>query len=450
MDREIAKMGLSVRNAVAALAFVICASSQSTQAAQFRVLPDFSPERAVNRSQCALFVEGQFEPGDNERLKTTLGERHGGKGTPLFACLHSGGGNFSEAIEIAKTFIDRQIATIIPPNATCLSACAIVFMSGLTSSTSGAEFSRHMHVTSKLGFHAPAPRLAPGANFDGDDLQAAYADAIDAIGRDLLSLARYRNRAWSTTLIKPTLINEMMTVHGNNFFYIDTVGKAAEFGIQLDGVPLSAKAFGIDDARAACKNAVAHVADSALGDWFAEIGVEKIGTVIESDRKEYAIDVQRQRYIYCTIASWGGGDGQFPQLNIKVNTSSAEHNVFMDGYFVLPGETPLVSLAHPNFDAAKFAKPTWCQSVTLVSEATICGSRDLTKLEDKLVAAYAKRLSTSSPNQKKRWQDSQKVWLRTRDACDKDYVCLHMAYVDRIAQIKYPPQPYDLDAALPQ
>lgn len=413
----------------ALLLIVVVAGTCASHAATFKILSD----DLINGNECHLSVEGAIEPTDNDRLKTALGDLYGGKGSPIIACLDSAGGNFSEAIEIAKTFIDRMVKTRILPNKSCLSACAIVFMSGMTYSTGGGEFARSMHVTSRLGFHAPIPELVAGKNFDGDDLQAAYAAAIEAVGRQLLSLARHRGRASSTTLMKPTLLNEMMIAHGKDFFYIDTIRKAAEFGIELDGVP-ELTSFQIDDAMDACENAIAYAADSSLADLFGG-RLEKIEKKVEPNRTEYNITTHSGHGTYCNVARWRNEWNNHVRLNIKVNTGSDDNNVYLAEIFMLPGETPLKLLAVPGYKWTMAIMPAWCSKPARPSEVTICNSRNLLRLDAHIERTYRDKMLTAPIDKKSEWKLSQRSWLTVRDDCRDDYACLYSSYHSRLGEL---------------
>jgi hypothetical protein len=99
-----------------------------------------------------------------------------------------------------------------------LSAYAIIFMSGMRYTTSTFEKSRIIHPTAILGFHAPTVSIA-GGKFDAADLEEAYGKAIDQVDRQLIDLARFRGHSWTNPMIKPTLVNEMMSRRGNFFLH---------------------------------------------------------------------------------------------------------------------------------------------------------------------------------------------------------------------------------------
>jgi uncharacterized protein YecT (DUF1311 family) len=409
---------------------VAVAGPWPSYAASFRLIS----EPSDNLNECHLLVKGAIEIGDNDRLSTALGEREGGKGTPIIACLDSTGGNFSEAIEIGKTFIRRAVKTKILADESCLSACAIVFMTGMTYSTMGGQVGRSMHVTSRLGFHAPTPELIAGQTFDGDDLQAAYAAAIEAVGRELLSIAQHRGRASSITLIKPTLLNEMLIVRGGDFFYIDTIRKAAEFGIELDGVP-ERTVFQIDDAMDACENAIAYAEDSSLADLFFRGRLDKIEKKIEQNRTEYNITVHHGYGTYCNVTRWRKEWDDSMGLKIQVNTGSNDNNVYLPGIFLLPGDTPLKALAAQDYQGPSYDGATWCSKSKRPSESAICNSRNLRKFDAHIEKAYQDKMSDASGEKRAEWKASQIDWLKERNKCAGDYACLYKAYRSRLDEL---------------
>lgn len=392
--------------------------------ATFKLLPE-TTETPV---ECDLSVEGLIEPGDSDRLKELMGDRSGGKGNPIVACLNSDGGNFAEAIDIAQTFIERAVVTNIRANQSCLSACAVMFMAGMSHSTGGSEIDRRMHVSSRLGFHAPAPMLATGASFDGDDLQASYAAAIEAVGRKLLTLARQRGRRWYNPLIKPSLINEMLIARGKDFFHIDTVRKAAEFEITLDGAP-HYDSFLIDDAKSACENGIAQVSDSALADWFFQNSIEAIKEKLDDGNRQYIIDIRPNQSIYCSVT-------KFPEsLSITVNTSAGDMGIIAPWYFALPGDTKIATLAQPGYRGPIFERPNWCLEPKQPAEKTICASRDLLKHDRTIEALYRKRSGSALREEKEKLLQSQRTWLKNRNGCKADYVCLNAIYLERSREL---------------
>lgn len=233
------------------------------------VAAEFS-SRFIDEYRGTIFVRGEILHDDHKKLLYELGERYGDKGSPIHINLNSKGGNFQEAIKISKILLERQLSTRLESGADCLSACAIVFMAGTRLTTIGSQLAREMHPSARLGFHAPTLEIRGQA-----DVTEPFNEAVDAIGGDLLSIARFRGRQWTNTLIKSELVNEMMLRRGRNYFFIDTVRKAAEFEIDLfdaNGPPVLDR--GVQDV---CANVLAIKTSSAVADdgWFGAVEVKR-------------------------------------------------------------------------------------------------------------------------------------------------------------------------------
>ena len=215
--------------------------------------------------QCPVSLTGTIEVGDAAKLLALLGDNRTQKGMPITFCLDSTGGNFEEGLKIAEISWERNLSTLVLPDKQCLSACAIVFMTGTELSTGGVGLARTMHSTSKIGFHAPSIVVA-GGEFDADDLDAAYSAAVDGVGKRLLGIAKLRGRTWANPLIKGELVNEMMKRRGSDFYYIDTVRKAIEFEISVADATGPSK-LSKASMKSGCENVAAYYAGSAMGDW---------------------------------------------------------------------------------------------------------------------------------------------------------------------------------------
>jgi hypothetical protein len=79
-----------------------------------------------------LLLEGPIVAGDGERLRESLNDaiaKHPDHRMRIVG-LDSPGGLLSEALAMAKIVHARGLATIVPKNATCVSACVLVFAAG--------------------------------------------------------------------------------------------------------------------------------------------------------------------------------------------------------------------------------------------------------------------------------------------------------------------------------
>jgi hypothetical protein len=154
-------------------------------------------------------------------------------------CLRSDGGDFNEALAIIDAM--GGMPTVVPERARCLSACGIIFLGGQyrwsNSSGGGITPFRVMHVTAQLGFHAPYfaaqfPRVVPF-----EIAEQAFRSALGILIELNTRLARITSFEATESFPRDLLIRMLSTFGQNNFYYIDTVGKAGQYDIRLAGVP---------------------------------------------------------------------------------------------------------------------------------------------------------------------------------------------------------------------
>lgn len=133
-------------------------------------------------SNCNVELRGEISRGDLEILKTTFSDFDGLGYNHYTICLDSPGGNYLESIKIADWISDNGIGTVLPKGAECLSACAIIFMSGSlnTESDIGIINARYMHPQARLGFHAPYI-LLDNRSYDASEVEKAFTIASTVI-----------------------------------------------------------------------------------------------------------------------------------------------------------------------------------------------------------------------------------------------------------------------------
>lgn len=246
---------LQSQKTIALLSFILALAAIPTSARSGEFF--WAPHAEYPETLGTVSLNGQIEKGDLQRLTATIGDKSSQTGMPLLFKLDSPGGNFEEALLIARFVREQFLATRVEKGAQCLSACALIFMAGSSFNNSFSSKDRVLHVDAKLGFHAPT-LVATGGTFDSSDLESAYDTALEQLGQTLMAIARYQDESWANPLIKPSLINEMMLRHGANFYFIDTIGKAAEFEIDLDlgGKIIRASQAGLLNA---CRNTIANI-----------------------------------------------------------------------------------------------------------------------------------------------------------------------------------------------
>ncbi|MDA7430765.1 hypothetical protein PGB28_20075 [Primorskyibacter aestuariivivens] len=191
--------------------------------------------------QCQLRMSGPIVPGDAEALRARLDAYYfdDGETSDQFLCVASPGGSFSEAIKLGKILIKEGIGTRIEAGQSCLSACAVAFMMGskffYEGVGDGQNANRHMHVTSRLGFHRPELKLAQEGVFDTAAVEQSFDVAIQAT----LEFVRVANEGSGiSTMVPPDLIEAMFEHKGEDFYFVETTGQTARWDIKVDGLNL--------------------------------------------------------------------------------------------------------------------------------------------------------------------------------------------------------------------
>ncbi|MEM7464632.1 MAG: hypothetical protein AAF362_18335 [Pseudomonadota bacterium] len=154
---------------------------------------------------------------------------------PPILSLNSEGGSLSEAIEIVEfiTSLYPGLVTLVDSDATCLSACAVVFMAGWSQvEECPFERTRIVSLPGSVGFHAPFVDLI-SMDTSSDELpvelalelaQSAYRGANTVIA----AILEDEPSSWPTSLLA-----EMLLAGSEDAVWIDTVDMAAESDIQI-------------------------------------------------------------------------------------------------------------------------------------------------------------------------------------------------------------------------
>jgi len=222
-----------------------CISGCSVMAGLFAVVSFGAYSRAaevhiLESEKCDIRLTGPISSGDRVRVQAGLQEakrRKDGVDPGEFVrntvvCLSSPGGSYDEGLKLAQYFIDQAVQTYVEEGASCYSACAIAFMGGTENHYESVHMpSRNLHIGGVLGFHAPYLKL-PSGEYSEQTVQNSYAAAFAALGK-LAGMGKRRNSA--DPIIDPTLIALLAEQGPEGAFLIDTVGKAARFGIALVG-----------------------------------------------------------------------------------------------------------------------------------------------------------------------------------------------------------------------
>ena len=145
---------------LAQLILALATFVQSPLANSAEILIDRTSDIAI------ITITGELQPGDHLRfIKTVLPVERG------IVVLGSEGGNLLAGIEIGKAIRLKDLATYVPDDILCASACALAWLGGTQ---------RFMAANAKIGFHA-AFRIQNGSPTEsglGNALVGAYLNSL--------------------------------------------------------------------------------------------------------------------------------------------------------------------------------------------------------------------------------------------------------------------------------
>jgi hypothetical protein len=129
----------------------------------------------VSGDPTALLVSGVIGPGSYDEFRAALMNA-----TPELVVLDGPGGILGEALLIGSEVRRRNLDTMVGPNRSCASACAIVFLSGRV---------KYLATGASVGLHSAS--YADGrADPEATELMAAYLREVGVPGSTLRRMAR--------------------------------------------------------------------------------------------------------------------------------------------------------------------------------------------------------------------------------------------------------------------
>lgn len=208
-----------------------------------------------NGPPCTLRIDGVLEPGDAARLAAFTADINRHPEEDIVLCLNSAGGDLSEAIALANMIDKDYWSTYVGPEDECLSGCALAFMMGreFAPDMPNDKIARRLHIDGRLGFHRPylPEELAgqPTFGFAGSTFDEAVKTILDVV-----VLANRPRRGFDFPVIRSDLLERMFDTGRDNLFLIDTIEKAAKWGVQIDGADFSIPELTRERAQLACDN----------------------------------------------------------------------------------------------------------------------------------------------------------------------------------------------------
>lgn len=180
-------------------------------------------------------LEGMIEPGDSEKIKKAIPSlaTSNGQTRPRLR-LSSPGGNLAEAVAIGEYLWRNGIGTYVNEGDHCLSACAIVFMSG--SRWGGDDFfapDRTLNIKGRVGFHAPFLDKDAFLNIPREVASVVplqtFRGALDTAA-SLIRLARLIQ-------MPDSLLEQMLRVPEGELLFIEKIDHIGRWSIVPEGLP---------------------------------------------------------------------------------------------------------------------------------------------------------------------------------------------------------------------
>jgi hypothetical protein len=279
-----------------------------------------SPRSDEQIIACEIRLDGTIEENDSKKLSQKLRLFELTEQPTL--CLNSSGGSYEEGLIIAELIVNRRLSTAVDADATCLSACVIVFLSGnVSNEDSSIRPSRRLHVAGKLGFKEP------------------YDEGLSAV-KQLIAL--------HPELIRKELIVEMSEHVPDKTFFINTVGQAIEYSVNVFGVR------GPQEFSEVSSEMLCDICDNAnQGNGHCVKGSRKIDINLDpymqlSDVTSSFLNYGPEGGQRCVIAMARSAQGMVVQIR------GAGKDAAFQRVFFYPWSAPLISLP---LDEARFQSP---------------------------------------------------------------------------------------------
>jgi hypothetical protein len=203
---------------------------------------------------CEIVVDGEILKGDFEVFVTQYNNTKFGR-----VCLNSPGGSYFDGIKIARFINDSRISTRVQADGECYSACAIIFMAGITEVGDFEYRDRTLEPGGTIGFHAPYPVVAEG-KFDTKQVEESFAFAMAEAG-DLVGFSgsfdseptRPPGDKELSAILPRALLAKMLKKRKDDMYLIKTIGDAILSGINID-THQSSREMSVEDALHIAEN----------------------------------------------------------------------------------------------------------------------------------------------------------------------------------------------------
>lgn len=311
---------------------------------------------------CAISLTGEIKHGDFKQLQglaTALGlTAPGNSGEASNSsddalCLDSPGGNYLEGRQIAGLIHDFGITTRVPAGASCFSSCAFMFMAGRAHGAETDGPSRYLHISGRLGFHAPYFNLGANQNFTGGEVTEMIT-LNQKIIAEFIKFGSFSSDFDAKPMFSLSLLAETLSSGPNEVAEVTTVESAIRWGISLEGT-LRGRAIDKKAAAQTCLNFQAWMLDKKTDqsgiEYYDNQPLQAANAELWGEQRTFAkIDTGGMEAKYCYVEI-----SRVPVAGMAI-CSRDEYNgvsfgdclngmaMWVPWYQSLPPETPITSL----------------------------------------------------------------------------------------------------------
>lgn len=181
------------------------------------------PQDNQSWDQCSHVFSGRIERGD---LVDYLNDAYQREEYVRRLCLNSPGGSLSEVLDVVEEF---SFSTRVRTGEECSSACAILFMFGLSPGANSLFPDRILEPGAKLGFHSPFITSGQASKVGSTD---AFRVAIQI--SKLLADRSYTTITVDGPAVPPELLALVLGTPADQMRYIDRLGELQLLNIETD------------------------------------------------------------------------------------------------------------------------------------------------------------------------------------------------------------------------
>jgi hypothetical protein len=204
--------------------FLLTVASSGIQAANIQ---------ETNTKLCAFRLEGVISTGDYDKFVQVIHrnlsrfDEYDERTSAI--CLKSVGGSYDEALKISELMYNRGISTVIEYGSECFSACAIIFMSGVSPDRSFPY--RRLSAGGILGFHAPYVSV-PDEKYSKEQVE----HIAQSMRKAILALVRLSSQKTKLgrEFLKKSLIDKVLEKGPQEAFLVKTIFDVARWDIGIE------------------------------------------------------------------------------------------------------------------------------------------------------------------------------------------------------------------------